>query len=244
MSNTHEQEILEELYRMPVPRPDEETKLLLRQHDITPLELTSVNHLLEDTGLQNEIGTVKLPSGGWLVAVNTFMPFVSSSMIPWWFWWYPQDPERFRVWLPGEHYNISVKEKYLYDGPFVDFYPSTQYPFELIGKKKLHLSMQFVKPHKFGFRRQAFRPNNIAVILCGHLGIIRGSIKHTEVAHVFKKQSNGLSVISRFWMGENILPAFQRTYFTEANAYEMGRHCQAEYTRLAQILPTLYNNFR
>lgn len=238
------QDVIDELYRMPVPTLDAETEERLRSHDITPLGINSANRLLEENDLQNEIGTIKMPSKGWLVATKTFMPFVSASMIPWWFWWYPQDPEIFRVWLPGEQFDISVKQRYLYDGPFLNFYPSIQYPYEKLGGKKLHLSMQYIKPAKFGFKRGPFRPSNISDVFCGHMGILHAQIRHTEFVHIFKKQSNGLSVISRFWMGEKVLPAFQRKYFTEENAYDTGRHFTVKFMRLAQILPTLYNDFR
>jgi hypothetical protein len=253
--NRHETRYIKDLYSIELPElsPDEIRSLGHRPGGagsagsglpITPTGINELWRLTEDGQITRENGICRLPSGGWLVSVRTEMPFVRPEMIPWWFWWYPQDPERFKVWFPGEHFDISVKEDYLYDGPFLDFFPSTQYPVETFGGKKLHLVMQFVEPEEFGFSKNSYPEKGIDRIITANIGIKLGGIQHSKTAHIFRRTRDGMEVICRYWMGERILPAFQRKYFTEENIHAVAVHCRREYMRLGQILPGLYKEFR
>ena len=59
----------------------------------------------------------------------------------------------------------------------------------------------FVTPEEFGFSNELMAENNIPLIVCGHVGL-KGFVKHTEMAHIFKQTEDGLFMFSRFWMGE------------------------------------------
>jgi hypothetical protein len=113
-----------------------------------------------------------------------------------------------------------------------------------MGGKRLHISNQFIAPKDFGFDTKVMEKNDIGYIVCGHVGIFSEAIRHTEMAHIFKKEDNGTSVITRYWMGEKLQKLFQKRYFHEDQAYKMAKHCRIEFERLGQILPKLYNEFR
>lgn len=82
---------------------------------------------------QNEIGTIKLSDGSYLVAMTCPMPSVTKEMVQWWFWWHPQENERYQLWYPGEHIGISYSKKnlqYFSQSAVPVFQENTQYPVE------------------------------------------------------------------------------------------------------------------
>jgi hypothetical protein len=95
-------------------------------------------------------------------AVTSFSPVASSFS---------------RLWFPGEHFDISYAakdKKYFSSAAFPGFQENTQYPVERVGKDKAPLSIEFVKPERFGFDRQSMDENGVAAIVCGHVGILKG----------------------------------------------------------------------
>jgi hypothetical protein len=212
---------------------------------ITPLAFQDKNKLLWDAEIQNEIGFTLLPSGSWLVGMKTEMPGVTREMIDWWFWWHAQEKERYQVWFPCEHFNISTakKDAQYFKSSFSGFKPNTQFPVERVGDMNLHLSIQFVTPQQFGFDVSMLEKNKIEIIVCGHVGVLHGLIVHTEMAHIYKKSGDGLAIISRFWMGERLPKFISRKIIGLKEALGMAEHCSREYTNLAIILPELYAEF-
>jgi hypothetical protein len=84
--------------------------------------------------------------------------------------------------------------------------------------------------------------NNIPLIVCGHVGAYKGLIWHTEMAHIFRKEENGLFLISRFWIGQLMKnPLLRKAVLTEDVAKGMAEHCYQEYRNLAAMLPELYH---
>jgi hypothetical protein len=229
--------------------------------DITPIAFQDKNYLLIEESLQDEIGFIKMPSDGWLVAMRSEMPNVTKEMINWWFWWHVQEPLRYKIWLPREHFDngYSPKNEDYFKSSYKEFQPNIQYPVERIGESTSKLSIEFVTPEQFGFDEQLFEQNDIETIVCGYVGLMKGKLQHTEMAHIFKKAGNGLSIISRFWMGEKIhftnkdadsipnkilgLKILQNKVINRKRAREMAEHCNREYRNLAIILPDLYERY-
>lgn len=220
---------------------------LSQSGNITPLRLDEMNALLSEESLRQEAGYVELADGNYLTAMYCPMPEVTAEMIDWWFWWHPQEKERYRLWFPGEHFNISYAAKdknYFSAAAFPGFQENTQYPVERVGKNKAPLSIAFVKPEHFGFDRQTMDENGVAEIVCGHVGILRGLIRHTEMAHIFFRTDRGLLLASRFWLGESCRnELIRQKVASEASARGMAEHCCIEYRNLARKLPSLYKEF-
>lgn len=238
--------LIRQLFDIPIPVLTDDIKQTINNGVITPLELSDKNRLITDTKIQNEVGYTKLPSGTWLVAMTNKMPNVTIDMINWWFWWHPQANERYQVWYPGEHLGISVKEKEVFQGEYKGVFPlpCTHYPKERVGKIKTELSIEFVSPNSYGFDVSLFDKHKIGEIICGHVGILRGRIEHTYMAHVFKVNEEGLTIISRFWLGETLPSFLQKLVFNKKQADYMAIHCWHEYSRLSEILPVLYNEYK
>lgn len=245
----------------PAPPLTDEVRDKLLYPNITPLPISEKNRLLSDVELQNEIGFCQLASGGWLVAMKSEMPGVTREMVEWWFWWHAQEPLRYKIWFPGEHIGISVakRDSDYFDSPFTGFRSNTQYPVEQIGKTTANLYIDFLSPMQFGFDKDIFQPNRIETVVCGNVGLAAFNIEHTKMAHIFKQSSDGLTIISRFWMGESLRfmnmndrslvnriagsRLVRQQFFHRRRAFEMAEHCSREYRNLAIILPDLYSQY-
>lgn len=238
--------LINKLFKLPLPKLTPEVRREIVEGHITPLLKKDVNLLITDSLMQKERGYTKLPSGGYLVAMHNKMSEVTIDMINWWFWWHPQADERYQVWFPNEHLGITVREKELYRGEYKGKLPlpSTHYPKERVGRMKAQLSIEFVEPKSFGVKEDLMDQHDIGIAICAHVGILKGLIYHTEMVHLLKKEDDGLTIISRFWMGENLPHVLQKFIFTDEQARGMAEHCYLEYKRLGEILPKLYNAYR
>lgn len=238
---------MKELLNKALPKiPDDITSKLNAPH-ITLTPITEMDEILRSPSLQEEIGFKQFPDGSWLVSMNCPMPGITADMISWWFWWHCQDDLRYQVWFPGDHISISYKNT---DRPYFDrptapaFRPNSQRPVEKIGGTRLPLQIDFVTPEDFGFSLRAMEENGVPIIVCGHVGVLGGIIKHTEMAHVYRQTNDGLFMTSRFWLGANVRnPILRKLIFTEKMARGMAEHCCIEYRNLVEILPGLYAKY-
>lgn len=214
--------------------------------NITLTPLFDKNSILKNTSLQHEAGYCASGQGNWQVSMFCPMPGVSTKMIEWWFWWHPQESVRYQVWFPGAHFSISYHKKdadYFGCDHFPPFCNNIQYPVETIGARKSSLEIDFVSPEEFGFSRDVMNENCISLIVCGHVGV-KGLLKHTEMAHMFRETEEGLFMFSRFWMGDLLKSKMLKKFaLTESLAKSMAEHCCIEYRNLTEILPVLYQEY-
>ena len=250
MQNTTagEHETLRAYLRKPVPQmPPEIRAALSGSHGVTPTPFDRKNDILSSPALQEETGFARLANGNYVVSMTCPMPGVTPEAIRWWFWWHAQKSLRYRIWFPGEHYGISTARAdraWFAAGSPPAFQPNTHYPVERIGRLILPLRIDFVSPESFGFSPAAMRENDIPLIVCGHVGAVYGMVRHTEMAHIFTRTQDGLTLASRFWLGQTLRPPLLRkALLTDGTARGMAAHCCVEYRRLAQILPELYARF-
>ena len=234
----------EKLMKKSFPEIPVEIKAALIENQITLTPFDDINDILKSEELQKEVGYRKFNDGSYLVSMYCPMPGVTPEMIKWWFWWHPQADERYKVWFPNEHLGIgySKKQKEYFNQKYCpEFQPNTQYPLEKIGKATLPLRIDFVTPEEFGFSNEIMDKNNIPLIECGHVGVFKGLIMHTEMAHIFKRTEDGLFMISRFWLGKTMHPLLRKIIINDGMAKAMSEHCCIEYRNLLEILPILYN---
>lgn len=207
-------------------------------------EFEDKNEILINKEIQQDMGYVRMDNGDYLVAMTCPMPGITKEMIDWWFWWHPQDSQRYQMWYPGEHFAISYakKDKDYFTSPFKGFKPNTQYPVERIGTMKMPLRIDFITPQDFGFSAELMKQNHVETIVSGHVGAYKGLIQHTEMAHIFFKSDDGLFLVSCFWIGKRLHnPLIRHFILTDNTAQGMATHCYHEYRNLAKILPDLYN---
>lgn len=238
---------IDEAFKIPLVKIPEEIKNLLSENEISKTSFENKNEVISKEELQGEVGYTKNSDGSFLVSMVCPMPNVDEEMINWWFWWHPQASERYKVWFPGEHFAVGYSKKdreYFSQKTLPKFKSNTQYPFEKIGKIIMPLAIKFVSPKEFGFSENLLEENNIATVVCGHVGALKGLVMHTEMAHIFKKTDKGLVLISRFWIGQTLKnPILRKLILNEKTARSMAEHCCVEYRRLAQLLPGLYETY-
>jgi hypothetical protein len=211
---------------------------------VTQTEFKDKNTILKSKELQAEVGYEKLPDGNYIVAMTCPMPGVTVEMIQWWFWWHPQKDERYQAWFPGEHYAISYAKKdraYFEKAKMPEFQPNSQFPVERIAGMKMPLRIDFMDPEDFGFDKKIMEENGFPLIVCGHVGAYKGFIYHTEMAHMFRQEKDGLFLVSRFWIGQLAKgKLLRKVILSDAAAKGMAEHCYQEYRNLAAMLPELY----
>ncbi|MCB2309210.1 hypothetical protein LGL08_21825 [Clostridium estertheticum] len=227
--------------------PDDIRQKLKENHHVSTTDFERKNEVLQDKELQNEIGYEQLSNGDFIVSMICPMPEVTKEMVDWWFWWHPQAKERYCAWFPEEHFGIGYAKKdwsYFQQAQLPPFAPNTQYPEEKIGNLRMSLNIDFVSPEEFGYSKKVMGENNVAEIVCGHVGAYKGLIMHTEMSHVFFQKDDGLYLVSRFWMGHLLKNRLLRKIIcTEKTAKTMAIHCCREYRNLAGRLPDLYKNY-
>ncbi len=239
---------IKNLMKKPLPKIPSEIADALIKNEITKIPFEKKNDILSVVDLQGEVGYAKMDDGTFLVSMICPMPKITPEMINWWFWWHPQADERYQVWFPGEHFGIGYSKKqkeYFNKSSCPPFENNTQYPLEKISGAKLPLRIDFVTPEEFGFSKQIMEKNNIPLIVCGHVGVFNNLLRHTEMAHIFKKTENGLFMISRFWLGKTMKSRLlKKLIITEDMAKGMAEHCCVEYRNLFEILPVLYDKYK
>lgn len=237
---------IEKLLDRQLPKIPTEISKALDEGEITKTAFENKNDILSKSELQKEVGYKKMADGTYLVSMTCPMPGITPEMLSWWFWWHPQEKLRYRIWYPGEHIGISYHKKdidYFSKATMPPFEANTHYPIERIGKAVLPLRIDFVSAKDFGFSKQAMQDNHIPLIVCGHVGAFNNLVRHTEMAHIFKRTDDGLFMISRFWLGRSMNPILRRLIINDSMARGMAEHCCVEYRSLWEILPRLYEEY-
>lgn len=204
--------------------------------------------MLADSDGRKDIGYIRLDNGDYLVSVDIKMPHVTKEMVDWWFWWHPLEKERYMLWYPGEHFGIGYAKEnaeYFQQQKQPAFEPNTHYPVERIAGMKMPLCIKFVTPEQFGYDRQMMKDNHVVTIVCGHVGLFKDKIPHTEMSHIFFQEEDGLRMTGHFWIGARCKNFLVHKFIcTEKTAKGMAEHCYVEYTNFAKKIPMLYEEYR
>lgn len=157
-----------ELLKKPLPEIPKDIRAALDARNITLTEFEDKNNILVNKELQKEVGYKFFPDGSGLISMTCPMPEITAQMFDWWFWWHPQAEERYQVWFPGAHKDISYSKKdrdYFNQSTFSGFLPNEQYPTEDVGGTTTTLVIDFVSPEEMGFSRKLMEENNVMTLL-------------------------------------------------------------------------------
>lgn len=205
------------------------------------------NEILYKKELREDIGYTKMEDGNYIISSCVFLEKVTPEMVQWWFWWHPLEKDRYILWYPGEHFGISYPKKekaYFEQKKMPKFKPNMQYPTERIGSMKLPLSLNFVTPEQFGYDKKLMEENNVATIVCAHVGAFKDLVPHTEMSHICFRAENGIFMVNRFWMGQRTKnPLIRKIMLTDESAKGMAEHCYIEYHNFAKKIPMLYEEY-
>jgi len=215
------------------------------------LNIADINKMFDDGYLPCEFGLFSCPDGGSLIANLTDMPGVTPEMFDWWFAWHGLDTFRYAIWDKDDHYycqtqnveqalnsNLSLKERY---------WNTTHEIKEALadGQPPVPVRLTFVHPTEVGFDQEKL-DNFAGTIICTPPPAI--------MVHFIRPTSNGVELRTRFWMGYEknaegkIVPSqggpAMPAEFKDMMGKSMLMHNVKEFTHLAEILPSLYNEFK
>lgn len=257
-----EQEYLDDLMAGPVAEPDPDAIEAIEASPFDPslaLSRNECDRLCDPDPLEVESGWTVLPDLSVQIAVSTPMPDLTPEMVEWWFDWHPRRGERYRVWHPLAHFDNGVGQSS--GGGKKPSWGATNQVAEDIGDGRQEIRIDFQSPREFGFADDYLDDPVVGTIICARAGDSR--VSHTDMAHVFLREGEGLRLRSRFWIGENIRPRLPGPLAIAAGPFEslvsrrqvrklaipdrigpgLARHCAEEYANLNQILPGLFDRF-
>lgn len=227
-------------------------------HEADALRPSEVDRLLDPTPLPVETGWRTCEDGIAYVAVRTPMPKVSAEMVDWWFDWYPRDPLRYKVWYPGAHLDVA------YEAPRRPgekaHWGAVHHLVEDVGLGRQRVRIELLPPSAVGFGTDALDDPNVGTVVCGWTGDDGRRLTVGPLVHVFLEDPPGLVLRSRFWIGAGLRPHIlgpiadaigvltdrgwvRRSALPAGLAPALARHCAAEFSNLAELLPDLYRRF-
>ncbi len=244
------------------PIPEEHSTILAKGEEMTSdrvLPRTGINKLLDAGYLPGENGFRREPDGSTYVSVLTQMPKVSIDMIDWWFWWHAAEGQRYQIWYPDMHYDISADFQGYYDDDSKTYrerlHLSTHLVTEDVGLGKDKILIDFMSPGTFGFDESRLHPHKETVI-CARVGAPDKGVWATEMCHFVRTTKEGVEMRSRFWIGhkvyrmggfaQGLLNVILNRSFVKSQllpkeiGIKMFHHCSQEYHNLANLLPQLY----
>lgn len=211
-----------------------------------------IARLLEPGYDEVETGYCVMPDGSGYVCVNNTFPNVTIEMIKWWFAWHALQDLRYRLWYPEGHYGIHVSDA----DRAVILDPSTTLEEKLYGKVHYvtedtgcgieDIRIEFMAPEAFGLN---IDNSPVKVFIAGNgLSTSRETgIKAPAVmCHTVRETAEGVEFRSRFWMGYHFINGEPVKLLPEGIRIPvpvvagLATHNVAEYSRLAAILPKLY----
>lgn len=206
-----------------------------------------------------ENGWTRLPDGSIQVAFRTELPDLTAEMVEWWCDWHPQRDDRYRAWHPREHFgnrNLpgATNQARSYWGAVVFFD-------EDVGDGRSQLRTEFTSPMGFGMPGDPFASGEVAAIISARVG--DAYLIHTDMAHVFLNEGDGLVLRSRMWIAEHVRPRLPgplaaledigeslasrklvRDFAVpEGIGAAVALHGAEEHAQLNVILPGLYEEF-
>ncbi len=258
-----EDEYLAEILARPVASPAPDVIQAIESGPFDPalaLEKADAIRLCDPAPMEIETGWTERPDGSVQVAFRTELPGVTAEMIEWWAAWHPLRDDRYRAWHPTEHFGNrllpgnAIRQEKSYWGAVIYFD-------EVAGLERTRLRTEFTSPLGFGFSHRPFEHPQVKVIISARVG--DAVMTHTDMAHVFIEEGDGLVLRSRFWIAEHVRPRLPGPLVAAEDIAEnlasrklvrslavpegvgpaVARHGAEEYAQLGEILPGLYERF-
>jgi hypothetical protein len=219
--------------------------------------LSDAYRLLEPGNVPIEDGVIRNPDGTLTVCCRTDMPGVTAQMIDWWFCWHTVSSERYNLWHPSSHMRSFVREDRTHlAGQKAGYIGQASYVDEYIGKIFEKLIIKFVEPESMGLNSAHFPKAKVGTAICARGGLQDKPIDHGGLIHLIRETSDGVEMISRFWLGDirfrkpllRLLlnkkmntPRSRRKLVPDQYGLDLLRHCAEEMNHLARFLPALYH---
>ena len=182
------------------------------------------------------------------VCNTTYMQGVTGEMLDWWFPWHSVGSDlRYKIWDPEDHYFARADRADYVCDPAVPMNQKTwgvnHYIMEDVGPGPEFLKLCFKKPSDFGYDPSIIGSEKCQSMVCA----IGESSCAAAMTHKWYPYKDGVMFCSRFWIGyvlkedgsivKAIPDGVSIPPFVPQGLYA---HNIKEFTNLASILPTLY----
>lgn len=244
-------------FHQPIVEPNQELMEILKKGPMDPAKALmpeNLTDLLKDGYDEVETGYCVLPNGTAYVAVNNKFPGVTLDMINWWFAWHALEDMRYMLWFKKGHYGISISDEDREiilnpETPMLEkFQGRTHHVIEDTGNGAEDIQITFLTPQQLGFDMDEFNSKAVAVVSANGVSQNRagGPKAPAVMLHFFREVPGGVESRSRFWMGYHMIDGKPVKLLPEGIQVPiqapmgLAFHNVEEYTNLAAILPSLY----
>ncbi|MCD7864547.1 MAG: phloretin hydrolase [Clostridiales bacterium] len=195
-----------------------------------------------------QIGYGVLEDGTAHVCNTTYMPGVTGEMLDWWFPWHSVGSDlRYKIWDPEDHYFARADRADYVTDPAIPMNERTwgvnHYIMEDVGPGPEFLKLMFKKPSDMGYDMSAIGTEKCQSMVCA----IGESSVAAAMTHKWYPYQDGVMFCSRFWIGYRwtedgqIVKAIPDGFSIPLMAPQgLYAHNIKEFTNLAAVLPTLY----
>ena len=258
LNSLEEQKSYAKYFNQTIASANPELMQILKKGPMDPskaLMPENVNELFKEGYSEVETGYCVLPNGTGYVAVNNKFEGVTLEMINWWFAWHSLEDLRYMLWFPKGHHGIDISDedrKKITDSatPMIEkFQGRTHYVIEDTGNGPEDIQISFLKAEELGFDIEKLNSKNVTVV--GANGVsqprIGGPKAPAIMIHYFREIPGGVESRSRFWMGYHMIDKKPCKLIPEGIQIPiqapmgLAFHNVEEYSNLAAILPSLYN---
>ena len=227
-----------------IPPVPEEVMDSFRSHRATLISFEEISKAITDPRMRTENGVAEFRDGSFMVSVSCRMRGVTREMLEWWLWWFPQDAERFRTWLPEANFEVTYSEDdsdYFSAKELPPFRPVTLYPCQAIGEISFPFRMDLVMPEEFGFTPEDIEAAGDPFLVCGRMMSRRGKSVYADVLYSAYPTDYGSLLNVRIWVGRLNGNMLQRLLIhNERRTIDLAGTCYHQYSCLDGILPELY----
>lgn len=182
-----------------------------------------------------------------VVCNTTYMPGVTSEMLDWWFPWHSVGSDlRYKIWDPEDHYFARADRADYVCDPNVPMNQKTwgvnHYIMEDVGPGPEFLKLMFKSPADFGYDTSVIGTEKCQSMVCA----IGESSCAAAMTHKWYPYKDGVMFCSRFWIGYAYVDGKIVRGLPEGASIPpfvpqgLFAHNIKEFTNLAAILPTLY----
>ena len=244
-------------YELPIkPVPEERVREIMAMEfedgrEGIPIE--DINQMLDEGYKPGEFGLLMTPTGARSVANLLDMPGVTPEMFDWWFAWHGLDPMRYTIWDKDDHYYAqtqNVEQGLDSSLSYAERYWNTSHKIRESmrdGAPPVSATLTFVPPWYVGFDMERMKAiGATAVVTPGPVIMV----------HFVRPTPTGSELRTRLWFGYKAtpngierIPDFQgRPGGGPFNPGMMAKglllHNIKEFTHLAEILPSLFNEYK
>ncbi len=215
------------------------------------LEAKDRNKFITEGVWPAKTGFYPLEGGGLLVAGNVPMPNVTPDMLYWWFAWHGLEPLRYAIWDCEDHFDVQIDEKgrALALDPNVPMkektWGATHTVLESMGGPADEITIMFKNPAEMGFDPALIGTDSCEFLVTANC-VLAPYNTPSHMVECAKKVDGVLTYMCRFWVGYHVIDGEAKCLLPpgvtipEEAAMGMVAHCIKEFSNLAKILPSLY----